>query len=132
MRNPHPSWPTPLLAMGPVRLRPMGWLDDLLPLRPPSVWSGKSLYARSLRWQPDTADLSWLFDALCDAQNELPPPRIEHRSHQRTLRPGVERSGRQQCDANEHRSKVESDHWWFHNGLKYEQCEDNRGPQQVE
>lgn len=82
--------------MGPVRLRPMGWLDDLLPLRPPSLWSGKSLYARSLRWQPDTADLSWLFDAYAMLGIELPPPRIEHRSHQRTQRRGGGRSGRQQ------------------------------------
>ena len=84
----HPSWPSPLLALDPIRLRPMGWLDDLLPMRPPSLWRDRSLYARALRWQPDMADLSWLFDAYAMLGIEMPPPRIEHRTHQRSPQRG--------------------------------------------
>ena len=68
----HPSWLSPLLALDPIRLRPMGWLDDLLPMRPPSLWRDRSLYARALRWQPDMADLSWLFDAYAMLGIEMP------------------------------------------------------------
>ena len=88
MSRSNPAWPTPLLALDPIRLRPMGWLDDLLPMRPPSLWRDRSLYARALRWQPDTADLSWLFDAYAMLGIEMPPPRIEHRTHQRSPQRG--------------------------------------------
>ena len=132
MRNPHPSWPTPLLAMGPVRLRPMGWLDDLLPLRPPSLWSGKSLYARSLRWQPDTADLSWLFDAYAMLGIELPHLVLSIVLIKERNVEGLGAVVVNNCDANEHRLRVESDHWWFHNGLNRRQCEGLRSLQQVE
>lgn len=92
----HPSWPSPLLALDPIRLRPMGWLDDLLPMRPPSLWRDRSLYARALRWQPDMADLSWLFDAYAMLGIEMPPPRIEHRTHQRSPQRGrLKGNGRQ-------------------------------------
>ena len=102
----HPAWPSPLLALDPIRLRPMGWLDDLLPMRPPSLWRDRSLYARALRWQPDMADLSWLFDAYAMLGIEMPPPRIEHRTHQRSPQRGRLKGGAQPTHLRRRRAPV--------------------------
>ena len=102
----HPSWPSPLLALDPIRLRPMGWLDDLLPMRPPSLWRDRSLYARALRWQPDMADLSWLFDAYAMLGIEMPPPRIEHRTHQRSQQRGRLKGNARQTQLRRRRAPI--------------------------
>ncbi len=106
MSRSHPSWPSPLLALDPIRLRPMGWLDDLLPMRPPSLWRDRSLYARALRWQPDMADLSWLFDAYAMLGIEMPAPRIEHRSHQRSPQRGRLKGGATQQHIRRRRAPI--------------------------
>ena len=80
-KTTNQQWPQPLLGMTPIRLRPMGWLDDLMPLRPPSLWRGGTSVGRGLRWSPDMADLSWLFAAYSMLGVELPMPRVQHRSH---------------------------------------------------
>ena len=86
----HPRWPEPLLGMAPIRLRPMGWLDDLLPMRPPSLWRDISVQ-RGLQWSPNLADLSWLFAAYSMLGVELPMPRVQHRTHVSSTRQPVRR-----------------------------------------
>ena len=106
MSRSNPAWPTPLLALDPIRLRPMGWLDDLLPMRPPSLWRDRSLYARALRWQPDTVNLSWLFDAYAMLGIEMPPQRIEHRTHQRSPQRGRLKGGTRQTHVRRRRAPI--------------------------
>ena len=106
MSRSNPAWPTPLLALDPIRLRPMGWLDDLLPMRPPSLWRDRSLYARALRWQPDTANLSWLFDAYAMLGIEMRPPRIEHRTHKRSPQRGRLKGGARQTHTRRRRAPI--------------------------
>ena len=86
----HPRWPQPLLGMAPIRLRPMGWLDDLLPMRPPSLWRDISVQ-RGLQWSPNLADLSWLFAAYSMLGVELPMPRVQHRTHISSRRQPIRR-----------------------------------------
>jgi hypothetical protein len=76
------QWQSPILGQQTIRLRPMGWLNDMLPLRPPSLWRGYGP-VRGLSWSPSLPELSWLFAAYSMLGVEMPLPRIEHRSHTR-------------------------------------------------